>query len=90
MEMERVSPMRILVFIAALLAAASSSSSSADDSKATFADMFEMACPDDHFKTSEDGQIWHLSLDKDAGTYLKANGYSSRFPIKDLFLYHNK
>ncbi|XP_023519030.1 probable xyloglucan endotransglucosylase/hydrolase protein 8 [Cucurbita pepo subsp. pepo] len=67
MEMNRVSPIRILVFIAALLAASSSSSSSADDSEGTFADMFEMSCPDDHFKTSEDGQIWHLSLDKDAG-----------------------
>lgn len=60
--------MRVLVFIAAVLAASFSSFSSADDSKATFADMFEMSCPDDHFKTSEDGQIWHLSLDKDAGT----------------------
>ncbi|XP_022139937.1 probable xyloglucan endotransglucosylase/hydrolase protein 8 isoform X2 [Momordica charantia] len=64
MEKKRVSPMGVLVFTAALLAA---TSSSADDSKGTFADEFEMACPDDHFKTSEDGQIWHLSLDKDAG-----------------------
>lgn len=71
MEMKRISPIRFLVFIAAILVASSSSSSSADDTKATFADMFEMSCPDDHFKTSDDGQIWHLSLDKEAGKFIE-------------------
>ncbi|KAF3451675.1 hypothetical protein FNV43_RR07771 [Rhamnella rubrinervis] len=64
----RVSPMPILVSIAALLlAAASSSLSEAADSKGSFEDNFDIMWSEDHFTTSEDGQIWHLSLDKETG-----------------------
>lgn len=69
----RVSPMPILLSIAALLlAAASSSLSEAADSKGSFEDNFDIMWSEDHFTTSEDGQIWHLSLDKETGTHVYA------------------
>ncbi|XP_051128607.1 probable xyloglucan endotransglucosylase/hydrolase protein 8 [Andrographis paniculata] len=39
----------------------------AAESAGLFDDSFSKSCPETHFKTSEDGQIWHLSLDKKAG-----------------------
>lgn len=62
-----VSSMAILLFIAALLAASYSSSEAAAAPKASFEDNFSIMWSEDHFKTSEDGQIWYLSLDKDTG-----------------------
>ncbi|XP_057764863.1 probable xyloglucan endotransglucosylase/hydrolase protein 8 [Salvia miltiorrhiza] len=41
--------------------------SRAADLKGSFDDNFSKSCPAKNFKTSEDGQIWHLSLDEDAG-----------------------
>lgn len=39
--------------------------------KGSFDDNFSKSCPETHFKTSEDGQIWYLSLDKQAGICIK-------------------
>ncbi|KAA8520020.1 hypothetical protein F0562_014306 [Nyssa sinensis] len=62
----RVSPMTILLFfIAAFIAAFCSSSIAAQSS--SFEDNFNIMWSQDHFKTSEDGQIWSLSLDKETG-----------------------
>lgn len=37
--------------------------------KGSFEDKFSKSdCPESHFKTSQDGQIWYLSLDNKAGT----------------------
>nr|GEV72999.1 probable xyloglucan endotransglucosylase/hydrolase protein 8 [Tanacetum cinerariifolium] len=37
------------------------------DSKSSFEDNFSIMWSENHFKTSEDGQIWYLSLDNDTG-----------------------
>ncbi|KAK2977276.1 hypothetical protein RJ640_005538 [Escallonia rubra] len=63
----RASSMEILLFTATLVAAASCSSSQAAGSKSSFDDNFSIMWSEDHFKTSEDGQIWYLSLDNDTG-----------------------
>ncbi|KAL3596231.1 hypothetical protein D5086_007868 [Populus alba] len=55
-----------LLFIAALMAASYTSSEAAQP-KASFEDNFSIMWSEDHFKTSADGQIWYLSLDKDTG-----------------------
>ncbi|KAK6123999.1 hypothetical protein DH2020_042261 [Rehmannia glutinosa] len=41
--------------------------SEAAESKGSFDDNFSKSCPETNFKTSEDGQIWYLSLDEQAG-----------------------
>lgn len=70
MERRVVSTQPILLSIALLLVLASSSSSSeAADSKGSFQENFDLTCPDDHFTTSVDRQIWYLSLDKEAGKH---------------------
>lgn len=53
----------ILLFIVALMAASCSA-----QPKKSFEDNFSIMWSEDHFKTSEDGQIWYLNLDKDTGT----------------------
>ncbi|KAJ6367533.1 hypothetical protein OIU78_000153 [Salix suchowensis] len=58
--------MAALLLIAALMAASYTSSEAAQP-KASFEDNFSIMWSEDHFKTSEDGQIWYLSLDKDTG-----------------------
>ena len=62
----RVSPLASLFFIAVLLAVFYSSSEAAD-SQTSFEDNFSIMWSEDHFKTSEDGQTWYLSLDKETG-----------------------
>lgn len=42
-------------------------SSTQGEIQGSFDDNFSKSCPETHFKTSEDGQIWYLSLDKRAG-----------------------
>ncbi|EXB53913.1 hypothetical protein L484_004179 [Morus notabilis] len=71
MESKMVSPLKptILLFTASLVAAAYLTSSEAADSKPSFEDNFDIMWSEDHFTTSEDGQIWHLSLDKETGTH---------------------
>ncbi|OAY24691.1 probable xyloglucan endotransglucosylase/hydrolase protein 8 [Manihot esculenta] len=65
--MERwVSLMAALLFIEALFAA-SCVPSEAAISKGSFEDNFSIMWSEEHFKTSEDGQIWYLSLDKETG-----------------------
>lgn len=64
--------MRIdLLWVAAVIAAfcCCLSQSQADgESKRSFEDSFDIMWSEDHFKTSEDGQIWYLSLDNETGT----------------------
>lgn len=50
----------LLVFFPSIRAAGSNT---------LFDDNFSKSCPETNFKTSEDGQIWYLSLDKQAGIY---------------------
>lgn len=40
------------------------------DAKSSFDDNFSIMWSENHFKTSEDGQIWYLSLDNDTGNIL--------------------
>lgn len=62
----------VILFIAALMAA-SFSPSIAADSKGSFDDNFSIMWSEDHFKTSEDGQIWYLNLDNDTGNHKAPN-----------------
>ncbi|KAE8689710.1 putative xyloglucan endotransglucosylase/hydrolase protein 8 [Hibiscus syriacus] len=62
---KRVSPMACLLFIALLISAFHSSSEAADSRP--FEDNFSIMWSEDHFKTSEDGNTWYLSLDKETG-----------------------
>ncbi|KAL9384112.1 hypothetical protein Peur_024435 [Populus x canadensis] len=62
----RVSTMAALLYTAAFMAASRVSSEAAQP-KASFEDNFSIMWSEDHFKTSEDGQIWYLSLDKETG-----------------------
>lgn len=55
-----------VLFIAVLISAFYSSSEAAD-SQTSFEDNFSIMWSEDHFKTSEDGQTWYLSLDKETG-----------------------
>nr|GMC90958.1 probable xyloglucan endotransglucosylase/hydrolase protein 8 [Ipomoea batatas]GMD31261.1 probable xyloglucan endotransglucosylase/hydrolase protein 8 [Ipomoea batatas]GMD86330.1 probable xyloglucan endotransglucosylase/hydrolase protein 8 [Ipomoea batatas]GME20576.1 probable xyloglucan endotransglucosylase/hydrolase protein 8 [Ipomoea batatas] len=64
MERKPSSSMAALLFTASLLAILSSSAAALSGS---FDDNFSKTCPATNFKTSEDGQIWYLSLDKKAG-----------------------
>ncbi|ONK65614.1 uncharacterized protein A4U43_C07F38890 [Asparagus officinalis] len=41
--------------------------SNAAPSSFSFEDNFDIMWAEDHFKTSDDGQVWHLSLDKETG-----------------------
>ncbi|GAV73668.1 LOW QUALITY PROTEIN: Glyco_hydro_16 domain-containing protein/XET_C domain-containing protein, partial [Cephalotus follicularis] len=52
-----------LLFIAAIMAATCSPTRAAE-STGSFGDNFNIMWSEDHFKTSADGQIWYLSLDK--------------------------
>uniref|UniRef100_A0A7N0UF54 GH16 domain-containing protein n=1 Tax=Kalanchoe fedtschenkoi TaxID=63787 RepID=A0A7N0UF54_KALFE len=49
------------------LMAACSSSSRAAVSKGSFDDNFSVMWAEDHFKTSEDGETWYVSLDNETG-----------------------
>ncbi|RAL44854.1 hypothetical protein DM860_003613 [Cuscuta australis] len=62
-------PILLLHFTASLMALLSPSSSLAAQlsSSSSFDENFSKSCPETNFKTSEDGQIWFLSLDKSAG-----------------------
>ena len=61
--------MTSLLFIAALIGASWTTAAEAAVSKGSFEDNFSIMWSEDHFKTSEDGQIWYLSLDKETGTH---------------------
>lgn len=63
----RASLVPILLCIAALMAASCPPSQAEGQSKSPFEDSFDIMWSEDHFKTSEDGQIWYLSLDKETG-----------------------
>ncbi|KMS96704.1 hypothetical protein BVRB_8g200100 [Beta vulgaris subsp. vulgaris] len=63
----RVFQMAIPLFIAALMAAILSPLSAVSLSKGSFKDNFDIMFSESNFKTSEDGQIWYLSLDKTSG-----------------------
>ncbi|KAE8728671.1 putative xyloglucan endotransglucosylase/hydrolase protein 8 [Hibiscus syriacus] len=61
-----VSPMAFLFLITALISAFCTSSQAAAP-KTSFEDNFSIMFSEDHFKTSEDGNTWFLSLDKQTG-----------------------
>lgn len=69
METRVSPPLASLLFIAVLSAALYSSSEAAAGSQTSFEDNFSIMWSEDHFKTSEDGQTWFLSLDKETGKY---------------------
>lgn len=75
-KMERSAFLCILLLVFAI----SSSFSHAADS--AFDGYFSKTCPDTHFQTSEDGQIWNLAMDKDAGTYT-----CSLIPLNSVLCY---
>lgn len=57
-----------LLFIPLLAVMARTRPGSAEsESKASFKDQFNIMWSEEHFKTSEDGQVWYLSLDKETG-----------------------
>ena len=59
----------LLCIAVVLVAAAYLPVPQAAESKSSFEDNFSIMWSEDHFKTSEDGQIWYLSLDKETGTH---------------------
>lgn len=78
-----------LALIAFLATISCLSSLSAADSKVTFDDNFSKSCPETNFKTSEDGQTWHLSLNKKAGFYSFICIFCPKcFMIRDLSILH--
>lgn len=74
MKTRASSPMpNIILYIAVFMAAACCSSSVAAAPSTSFEDNFDIMWSEDHFKTSADGQIWYLSLDKDTGKKIQIN-----------------
>lgn len=57
---------RVFILLPLLLLAVSVSESA--DPSTSFEENFDIMWSEDHFTTSEDGQIWHLALDNDTGT----------------------
>ncbi|GMH19365.1 hypothetical protein Nepgr_021206 [Nepenthes gracilis] len=64
---KRASPSSLLLIAALAMASFPPLLEAVSLSKANFADNFNIMWSEDHFKTSEDGQIWYLSLDKETG-----------------------
>lgn len=59
-----------LFFISLLTVMSQTGPTSAESgSKANFVDQFNIMWSEEHFKTSEDGQVWYLSLDKETGNF---------------------
>jgi hypothetical protein len=82
----RVSTMAALLYTAAFMAASCVSSEAAQP-KASFEDNFSIMWSEDHFKTSEDGQIWYLSLDKETGTHISMHLYNPQSEqTKEFFI----
>ncbi|KAK9089643.1 hypothetical protein Scep_028725 [Stephania cephalantha] len=69
METKIVSSVAIVLFITSLMASPHSSQSASPNGSSafSFADNFDIMWSEEHFKTSPDGQIWYLSLDKETG-----------------------
>ncbi|KAF7840664.1 putative xyloglucan endotransglucosylase/hydrolase protein 8 [Senna tora] len=67
--MDHILLLHLHLVIAALMAAASSfhSCEAAAVSKGSFEDNFSIMWSENHFTTSQDGQTWFLSLDKETG-----------------------
>ncbi|KAL7130232.1 hypothetical protein ABFS83_13G120600 [Erythranthe nasuta] len=65
--MEKRANLFVCVLLTTFVVAVLITCSKAGELKGTFDDNFSKSCPETHFKTSEDGQIWYLSLDKQAG-----------------------
>jgi len=55
----------LFLFMTALMA----SSSIAATPTQSFEDNFNIMWSENHFTTSDDGEIWNLSLDNDTGTF---------------------
>ena len=90
MEMKAVP---ILVWVGGAIMAAACccpillSEAAADEgqsSKSSFEDNFDIMWSEDHFKTSEDGQIWYLSLDNETGIYMQ---YDQMSMLACLFVF---
>jgi len=50
-------------------------SSNAAPSSFSFEDNFDIMWAEDHFKTSPDGQVWYLSLDKQTGMHIQTASF---------------
>lgn len=59
----------ILVLVSASVLTCTRISNAASDNAGSFSfkDSFDLTGAEDHFRTSPDGQVWYLSLDKKAG-----------------------
>lgn len=64
---KRVIKMAIPLLFAALMAEILAPASAVSLSKGSFEDNFDIMFSESNFKTSKDGQIWFLSLDKTSG-----------------------
>lgn len=62
------SPIAYFLVLSAIIVVLFSSTQA--EVQGSFDDNFSKSCPETHFKTSEDGQIWYLSLDNKAGKYV--------------------
>lgn len=69
--------MPTLLFVAALMAA-SYCLSEAAVSQGSFQDNFNIMWSENHFSTSDDGQIWSLALDKNTGKQIPKISYLKR------------
>lgn len=71
MDARTCSSFSLVLFIAAIIASAYYDSAEAATTKGSFEDNFSIMWSEDHFTTSDDGQIWNLSLDNNTG--IKSN-----------------
>lgn len=62
--------MAAMVNVVALLLVLGVTFSEAAKSSSSFDDNFKILWAEDHFKTSPDGQIWYLTLDKKTGAVM--------------------
>lgn len=78
----------LFLFVASIMA----SSSIAATPTQSFEDNFNIMWSENHFTTSEDGQIWNLSLDNDTGTfkYTLLPGKSDLRSMYHVFKNHNE
>lgn len=68
-------PLPKVLFFISLLGCLMPCFQAADSSEGSFSfsDNFDIMWAEDHFKTSEDGQVWYLTLDKKTGEKSKQN-----------------
>ncbi|KAL7103005.1 hypothetical protein ACP275_08G153400 [Erythranthe tilingii] len=57
----------LVIFVTAIVVAIFRPPVGAAETNAPFGDVFTKSCPDNDFKTSQDGKIWNISLNKQGG-----------------------